>query len=67
MFSFVATKEYFTYHPVQVTYDPKVVSYDQLLDVFFDRTDPTTKNRQGNDSGELAPFRLLDGQATTFL
>lgn len=36
---------------VQVTYAPQEVTYDQLLDVFFERTDPTTKNRQGNDTG----------------
>ncbi len=35
----------------QVYYDPKEVSYDKLLEVFFDRVDPTTKDRQGNDSG----------------
>lgn len=27
------------------------MSYDKLLEVFFDRVDPTTKDRQGNDSG----------------
>lgn len=36
---------------VQCTYDPKEVSYDQLLDTFFARVDPTTLNRQGNDRG----------------
>lgn len=36
---------------VQVYYDPKELSYEQLLDLFFDRVDPTTKDRQGNDSG----------------
>lgn len=36
---------------VQVLYDPKVVSYDKLLDVFFGKTDPTTVNGQGNDYG----------------
>lgn len=36
---------------VQVYYDPKEVSYDRLLDIFFDRVDPTTRDRQGNDSG----------------
>jgi len=36
---------------VQVQYDPSEVTYDKLLDVFFDRTDPTTLNRQGNDAG----------------
>ncbi len=36
---------------VQVTYDPKVISYPELLEVFWRSHDPTTKDRQGNDSG----------------
>ena len=36
---------------VEVAYDPKVVSLDTILDVFFTIHDPTTLNRQGNDSG----------------
>ena len=36
---------------VQVEYDPAVVSYDQLLDVFWSCHDPTTLNRQGPDVG----------------
>lgn len=36
---------------VQITYDPAVISYDQLLDVFFFLHDPTQLNRQGNDIG----------------
>ena len=35
----------------QITYDPKVVSYDELLEIFFKTHDPTTLNRQGADIG----------------
>ena len=37
---------------VQLEYDPARVSYDQLLDVFWENHDPTTLNRQGPDIGE---------------
>ena len=36
---------------VQIEYDPNVVSYDDLLNVFFAIHDPTTLNRQGADVG----------------
>lgn len=36
---------------VQVEYDPAVISYDKLLDVFWNNHDPTTLNRQGPDQG----------------
>ncbi|MGD1328001.1 peptide-methionine (S)-S-oxide reductase MsrA [Pandoraea pnomenusa] len=36
---------------VQLTYDPDVVSFEELLVVFFQIHDPTTLNRQGNDIG----------------
>ncbi len=36
---------------IQITYDPAVISYRELLDVFFYTHDPTTLNRQGGDVG----------------
>jgi peptide-methionine (S)-S-oxide reductase len=37
---------------VEVTYDPERVSYEQLLDVFWHKHDPTQLNRQGWDIGD---------------
>jgi peptide-methionine (S)-S-oxide reductase len=37
---------------VEVEYDPTVVSYEELLKVFWENHDPTTLNRQGPDVGE---------------
>lgn len=36
---------------VRLTYDPSVISLRELLEIFFVIHDPTTLNRQGNDSG----------------
>jgi len=36
---------------IQITYDPKVISFKELLEVFFVIHDPTTLNRQGADMG----------------
>lgn len=36
---------------VQIEYDPSIVSYEQILDLFWEAHDPTTLNRQGADVG----------------
>ena len=36
---------------IRVTFDPQVISYDEILDLFFATHDPTQLNRQGNDIG----------------
>ena len=36
---------------IRVEYDPKVVSYEKILATFWEAHDPTTLNRQGNDTG----------------
>ncbi len=36
---------------VQITYDPSIIGYDKLLEIFFHIHDPTTMNRQGADVG----------------
>jgi peptide-methionine (S)-S-oxide reductase len=46
----------YEYHPghaeaIKITHDPKITSYENLLDFFFRIHDPTTKDRQGNDIG----------------
>ncbi|HEY6572531.1 MAG TPA: peptide-methionine (S)-S-oxide reductase MsrA, partial [Candidatus Eisenbacteria bacterium] len=37
---------------VEVTYDPAQVTYEALLEIFWENHDPTTLNRQGPDVGE---------------
>jgi peptide-methionine (S)-S-oxide reductase len=36
---------------IQVTFDPAVIGFDELLNVFWQTHDPTTPNQQGNDIG----------------
>lgn len=50
---------------VQVTFDPEVISYEDILRIFFTVHDPTTLNRQGNDVGtqyRSVIFYQSDGQ-----
>ncbi len=51
---------------VAVRFDPKVVTYEEILKVFFTTHNPTTPNRQGNDRGpqyRSAVFTVNDEQA----
>jgi peptide-methionine (S)-S-oxide reductase len=53
---------------VQITFDPTVLSYRELLEIFFAFHDPTTLNRQGPDAGtqyRSAIFYANDEQART--
>ena len=36
---------------IQITFDPDQISYEDLLEIFFQTHDPTTQDRQGNDVG----------------
>lgn len=36
---------------IRITYDPAIISYEDILKIFFSAHDPTTRNRQGNDVG----------------
>ncbi|MDR2856320.1 MAG: peptide-methionine (S)-S-oxide reductase MsrA [Novosphingobium sp.] len=50
---------------IRVTYDPSVIAYAEILDVFMGTHDPTQLNRQGNDVGtqyRSAIFPLGEGQ-----
>ncbi len=47
----VSTKKTGHAEVIQVTYDPSVVEYKELLEVFWKTHDPTTKDQQGADRG----------------
>ena len=36
---------------IRIEYDPKIISFEKILDIFWHTHDPTTLNRQGNDVG----------------
>jgi peptide-methionine (S)-S-oxide reductase len=52
-----------------VSFDPEVISHEQILDIFFTLHDPTQLNRQGNDVGtqyRSSMFYADDSQKETF-
>ena len=53
---------------IEVTFDPAVLTYRELLELFFAFHDPTTLNRQGGDAGtqyRSAIFPVTDAQRAT--
>jgi peptide methionine sulfoxide reductase msrA/msrB len=53
---------------IQILFDPKLISYEQILLEFFKLHDPTTKNQQGNDQGtqyRSAVFTSSESQRAT--
>ncbi len=53
---------------IEVTFDPSILPYRKLLEFFFQIHDPTTRNRQGNDTGlsyRSAIFYLTEQQRET--
>ena len=44
---------------IQIEFDPKVIPFEKILDIFWHTHDPTTLNRQGNDIGTLSICNLL--------
>lgn len=38
---------------VQITFDPKIISYQEILEIFFAMHNPTTLNQQGQDKGPI--------------
>lgn len=49
---------------VQIAFDPQVISYDKILDLFWKAHDPTTLNRQGADVGtQYRSIILYQGEA----
>jgi len=51
---------------IEITFDPTLITYRELLEFFFQVHDPTTRNRQGNDVGasyRSAIFTTSDEQA----
>ncbi len=49
---------------VQVDFDPEMISYEELLDVFWQAHDPTTPNRQGADVGPQYRSIILTADET---